>query len=70
MENNELKIKAWGVRQAVIGAPRTDYFWFANKADRDHYMSEHNYCDALRCKQMPADIVYNSYADYQKSLEW
>lgn len=64
-----MKIKAWGVKQAVIGASRMDYFWFADKADRDKYLSEHNYCDALRCKMVDADIVYSSYGDYENEMD-
>ena len=61
------KVKAWGVCQTVLGGINPEYYWFSDKADRDRYLTEHDYCDAIRCKKVDADYVFESYDEW---LRW
>lgn len=67
-----MKIKAWGIEQAVWGLDRHSHVWFANKEARDKYYAEHNYCAKLRCRMMDTDDVnvYQTYGEYLTSISF
>ena len=66
-----MKIKAWGIRQAVWGADWKDYIYFATKEARDEYYRKHDYCDKLRCCMVDTDesAVFADYAAYEHYLD-
>ena len=62
-----MKIKAWGVRQSVLGGSETTIF-FDTKEERDNYCSENDYCSKIRCKEVDTKkvIVYDTIENERK----
>lgn len=61
------KIKAYGVRQYIIGRG-TEVYYFASRSERQKYIDNHNYCDLMRCKSVRSDMVYDTYNDWL--IDW
>ena len=58
------KIKAYGIRQYIIGRGTCEVYYFASRSERQKYIDNHDYCDILACKSVNADLVYNTYNDW------
>ena len=56
-----MKIKAWGVRQSVLGGTETTIF-FDTKEERDKYCMQNDFCDKVRCREVDTMnvIVYDT----------
>lgn len=67
-----MKTKVYPVRQAVWGADHCYTYYFRNMEERDHYMSAHNYCDALRARTMEMEEheFYYIAGTYEKNDNW
>lgn len=58
-----MKIKAWGICQAVWGYNcSTTNIYFDSRKERDRYYNANNYCDKLPCKTVDTEktLVYDS----------
>jgi hypothetical protein len=69
-----MKVKAWGIKQAVMGADYPRTYWFASKEARDEYYEKHDHCDKLNSRMIEtedSDGVYapHVYADYAEFLK-
>lgn len=67
-----MKTKVYPVRQAVWGADHCYTYYFRNKEERDYYMRNHDYCDALRARTMEMDEheFYYIAGTYEKYATW
>ena len=64
---DNVKVKAWGIKQGIWGG-EPEYYWFSSKAVRDEYYSSHNYCDKLRCKLVEKEYVYDSIEELNDAI--
>lgn len=63
------KVKAYGIKQTVLGQSKAMIIWFTSKTSRDEYYNNHDYCDKLRARAIEIDRYYtNVYGSYKEYL--